>query len=361
MEQNLNAYQGCLLGLAVGDAMGFAIDDKTWAEIQENYGPNGLLGYDLQQEEYAQISSHTQLTAYLCNGLLLGVTRGKNDWMRFCKLALQEWSRSQMFHRDPEKSWCWVAKLPYFRRRRCRDARMADVMRLENFGTVESPKNRYTAPGAITAAVAVGMFYNPKRMEPMQVGTLTTDLIALSHGDPTAFLSGAVVAYALVGILHDPKLPLAQQFRQAISLMQTQFGRRFYQAEDLAEQFQEAIELAQSETVTPQEGMEKIGCLDAASCVAGAMFACLCAQDDFDKAIVTAVNHSGMSCAVGSVTGAIMGAKLGEEALPEFYWESLECSRELGVLAEDILCGTPTLGVFDDEWDHKYVQCLPPE
>ena len=108
MEQNLHAYQGCLLGLAVGDAMGYTIDNKTWAEIQEAYGPNGLLGYDLQEADYAQISSYTQLTAYLCNGLLLGVTRGKTDWMRFCKLAMQEWSRSQMFHRDPEKSWCWL-------------------------------------------------------------------------------------------------------------------------------------------------------------------------------------------------------------------------------------------------------------
>lgn len=361
MEQNLNAYQGCLMGLAVGDAMGFAIDDKSWQEIQEAYGPNGLLGYDLQQEEYAQISSYTQLTAFLCNGLLLGVTRGKNDWMRFCRLALQEWSRSQMFHRDPEKSWCWVSKLPYFRRRYCRDVRMADVVRLESFGTVESPRNRYTAPGAMTAAVAVGMFYNLQRMEPMQVGKLTTDLLALTHGDPTVFLSGAVLAYAIVGILHDTQLPLAQQFRQAITVMENQFGSRYYQAEELAERFKEVIAMAQGETETPQAVMERLGCTDAAGCLAGAMYACLSAQDDFDTAIVTAVNHSGVSCAVGAITGAIMGAKLGEEALPEFYWESLECSRELGELAKDMICGTPTLGIFDDEWDHKYVQCLPPE
>ena len=70
MEQNKHTYQGCLLGLAVGDAMGFTIDDKTWEEIQQAYGPNGLLGYDLQEHDYAQTSSYTQLTAFLCNGLL---------------------------------------------------------------------------------------------------------------------------------------------------------------------------------------------------------------------------------------------------------------------------------------------------
>ena len=47
MAELQSAHRGCLLGLAVGDAMGYAVDSKTWAEIQEDYGPNGLLGYDL--------------------------------------------------------------------------------------------------------------------------------------------------------------------------------------------------------------------------------------------------------------------------------------------------------------------------
>ena len=42
-----SAYRGCLLGLAVGDAMGYTVDSRSWREIQEDYGPNGLLGYDL--------------------------------------------------------------------------------------------------------------------------------------------------------------------------------------------------------------------------------------------------------------------------------------------------------------------------
>ena len=77
MKDMLPFYQGCLLGLAVGDAMGYTIDDKSWEEIRENYGPNGLLGYDLQAQEYAQVTSFTQLAAFLSNGLLLAVSRGK--------------------------------------------------------------------------------------------------------------------------------------------------------------------------------------------------------------------------------------------------------------------------------------------
>ena len=45
MENKSASYRGCLLGLAVGDAMGCPIDKKTWDEICADYGPNGLLGY----------------------------------------------------------------------------------------------------------------------------------------------------------------------------------------------------------------------------------------------------------------------------------------------------------------------------
>ena len=361
MEEKSSVYSGCMLGMAIGDAMGHLVNDKTFAEIQDLYGPNGLLGYDLQDSEFAQISSYTQIAAFLCNGLLLAVSRGKTDYLRFAKVALKEWARSQQFYRDPEESYCWLAKLPQFRRRNCRDARMLDNLRLEWWGTMDSPRNSNTAPGALTAAVATALFYNEKRLTPEQIGTLAGDLIALTHGNPEVFLSGVVLAYALTGILQEPKVPLVDQFLQAIAVMDGQFRSRFFQTEELAMQLRRAISLAKSGTVSPQEGMEQLECTDAAQCLAGAIFTCLMYPNDFDSAIVTAVNHSGMSAATGAIVGAIMGAKLGEASLPDFYLESLECSEGLRILAEDTLSATPTLSVFDDSWDHKYVQGLPPE
>ena len=44
MAAERSAYRGCLLGLAVGDAMGYTVDALSWPEIREDYGPNGLLG-----------------------------------------------------------------------------------------------------------------------------------------------------------------------------------------------------------------------------------------------------------------------------------------------------------------------------
>ena len=361
MDAMLCAYRGCLLGLAVGDAMGYTIDDKSWGEIQESYGPNGLLGYDLQEQEYAQVTSYTQVAAYMTNGLLLALSRGKSDYMPYCKQALREWTRSQHFSRDPEQSLCFVSKLPYFRRNMARDARMLDTLRLETFGTVDTPRNSNAAPGAITAAIAAGMFYNPKRISADKVGALAADMVALTHGNAEAILSAVVLSYVIAGILHDPGHSLEDQFLQAIFVMEGQFGDRFPQASTLAEALRAVVDYAKDPPGTPQEGIEQMLCLDADQCLAGAMFACLTNPEDFDAAIVTAVNHSGISSAVGAITGAILGAKLGEYALPEFYLDSLECADVLRLLAEDILTGSPAASVFDDSWDQKYVQGLPPE
>ena len=358
MEERLPAYRGALLGMAIGDALGYTIDNKTWDEIVNDYGPNGLLGYDLQEQEYAQITSHTQIAAFLCNGLLLSISRGKYNHLAYGKQALLEWTRSQQFYKDPEQSLCWLAKLPQFRRRHCRDARMMDNLRLGLFGSMDSPRNNNAAPGSIAAAVATALFYNEKRLTPEQVGTLSGELMALTHGNPEAFLSGVVLAYAITGILQEPSLPLRDQFLQAIAVMDGQFRSRFIQTEELAAMLHRTICLADSGTVSPQEGMEQLVCQDAAGCLAGAIFACLTNPRDFDTAIITAVNHSGFSAAVGAITGAIMGAKLTESALPEFYLECLECQDILRELADDLYHGCPMeMGnkLFDLDWDRKYL------
>ena len=358
MANTMDAYRGCLLGLAVGDAMGMPVDDMTLAQIRENYGPHGLLGYDLRSD-YAEITSYTQVAAFICNALLLSVSRGKGDKkLDYVKLGLREWTRSQQFARDPEGSYCWVAKLPAFRRRHCRDARMLDTLRLAAMGFPDRGTNSYSAPGSLTSAVAVGMFYNSQRMTPPQIGELSAQIVSLTHGDPTAFLSAAVLSYAIAGILMEPKLPLETQFLSAISAMEHQFRGKYPEAAEVAATLKAAVRRAEAAEPMNQV-MEDLQCYKALNCLAGAIYASLANQKDFDTAMITAVNHSGYSSAVAAITGAILGAKMGYSALPEFYVESLEPVNALCQLADDMVSGTPAKGLFDDDWDHKYVQGLP--
>ena len=356
--EKLSGCRGCLLGLAVGDAMGHIVDEKSWQEIQEDYGPNGLLGYDLVNG-CASGSAYTQVAAFVTNGLLLGITRGRQElYLRYINLSLREWARAQHFPRDPEKSLCWVAKIPQMRVRRCKDSRMLDALRLDTPGTMEKPTNRASTPGGLPGAVAVGLACSKglDRSLALQLGAQT---VALTHGNVETFLCGSVIAECIASILDDPKQPLKDRFLTAIDGMRSRFGPQYPQAEELANMLSRVIHSTEKAEEDPRAVMEKLCCNTAAQCLAGAMYACLLWQEDFDSAMILSVNHSGRSAAVASLAGAILGARMGAEALPEFYLECLEPAPILEELAKDLTLGSPTAGLFDDDWDQKYVQGNP--
>lgn len=358
MEKRKSGCRGCLLGLAVGDAMGHTVDEKTWEEIQADYGPNGLLGYDLVNET-AAASAYTQVAAYVSNGLLLGVTRGKQElYLRYITLALREWARAQHFPRDPEKSWCWVAKIPQMRVRKCKDSRMLDALRMDPAGTMEKPVNRASSTGALTGAAVVGLACSDRGMDRALAPMLGAKTVALTHGNVETFLCGSVLAECIASLLEDREQDLQTCFQNAIGKMVSTFGDTYAQAKELADMLRQVISYSQRGE-NDRDVMEKLCCATAPECLCGAVYVCLTCPEDFDAAMILAVNHSGRSAAVASLVGAILGAKMGAEALPEFYLECLEPAAVLEELAADLALCSPTVGLFDDDWDHKYVQGFP--
>ncbi len=361
MRSKLSILEGCLFALAVGDAMGYTIDRKTFEEICQDYGPNGLLGYDLANGS-AQVSSHTQIAAFVSNGLLIGMTRGQfyantPAYMRYICLGLREWAETQRYKRDPEKRLCWVSKVPALRHHSCLDARLLDTLRREKLGAPDAPCNRFSSPSSLTAAIPIGLFFHPDRMAVSDLGKLGAEAVALTNGDPMTFLSGAVLAYLIAGIIHDEQTPLKEQFSHAADAVAAQFGRQFPQAAQLQALLYKAIALSEKSGQTTFAVMAQLGLDTAAEVLAGAVYACLASEGDFDTAMIIAVNHSGRSSAVGALTGAILGTAFGKEALPEFYLECLEPAAALQELAKDLEQGFHTgraTRLFDDDWERKY-------
>ena len=360
MTDKLSGSRGCLLGLAVGDAMGIAVDKKSLAEIYEDYGPNGLLGYDLTNGN-AEVSSYTQIAAFTGNGILLGVARGKQDLIPYITVALREWARNQNYHRDPEVSRCWVAKPQCLRLHNNRDARLLDALRPQTLGSPDAPTNFNTSPGVLTEAIPLALYAYGHNICPSDLAALAVRSASLTHGYPETFLSVAVLAVGILGILSDPGAPVVDHILKAVQTVQAQYGIAFSTAADrLAARINRAISMALDDKFDIRVEMERLECNTAADCLAGSVYACATSFGDFDTALITAVNHSGFSAGVGAVTGALMGAMLGAEALPEFYLESLVCLPELEVLSRDLMQCRVTSSLFDDAFDQKYVQGLPP-
>ena len=353
-------FRGAMLGLAVGDAMGNTVDRRSLEDIRADYGPNGLLGYDLVNG-YAEVTSYTQLAAFAANGLLIGLTQARvqgkaSPLLRYVGLALKEWSRSQQYS-EPEKNYCWLSTLPELRRRRCMDTRMLDALS-RPLGTMEEPQYRSDQPSALTVTLPVALACADLGLTKDQTDLLGARCVALTHGDPQTFLSAAALTHVFSLLLEDGQMPLSVVLELARDAVQLQFGPRYPQITRIWELLQYAEALAASEKFSQMEAMERLRCRTAPEVLAGVLYACATCHGDFDAALITAVNHSGRSAAVGALTGAILGLRMGSRALPEFYLDCLEPADLLMELADD-LTQAGQIGrfsqIFDDDWDRKYL------
>ncbi len=361
MGEKQTVFRGAFLGLAVGDAMGYTVDRLTLEEIRETYGPNGLLGYDLVNG-FAEVTSYTQLAAFSANGLLVGLTRRQMQGtmappLRYVAMAIREWSRSQQYCQQ-EKNYCWLSSVPELKRRRCMDTRMLDALSRPTLGTPEQPAYRSDLPSGLTEGIPVALLGEQLQLTPEEQNRLGAEVVALTHGQPEAFLSGAALTHMLACLMREPKMGFRALLQDTVDAIQLQFGREFGQTTRLWELLQLAVTLADSEKMEPVDAMELLRCRTAPEVLAGVLYACLTCQEDFDTAMITAVNHSGRSAAVGAITGTVLGLRLGEEALPEFYVECLEPALLLRELADDLARGCPMEAggfLFDDDWDRKYL------
>jgi ADP-ribosylglycohydrolase len=68
---------------------------------------------------------------------------------------------------------------------------------------------------------------------------------------------------------------------------------------------------------------------------------CALTAEDFAEGVLRAVNHSGDSDSTGAICGNLLGAQLGEEAIPAAWLAELELREAIARLADDLFaCGT---------------------
>lgn len=345
MDERKSAYRGCLLGLAVGDALGDPADKLSWAQIREDFGPGGLMGY---AGDCPRVTSHTQLCAFTANGLLLGQTRGQLSgkmapFVRYMALSQKEWAKTQRPYATLERTFCWVYWVDALRQRACTDSRMLEMLTLEHIGSLEEPINQLDGCGSLTAAVAAGLFG-------ADTARLGAEAVALTYGHSTAILSGAILAELIYRVTHHRNSDLCQLVAQSLDRVEEDFAGRFPKTKTVTAAVRYAMELARERG----DALEQLVCQTAPQVLAGAVYTLMRCGSDFDAAMVAAVNHSGRSSAVAAVVGAILGARLGEAAIPAFYLDSLEIARDLRILADDLYTGCPS--VMELEWDRKYIQ-----
>lgn len=89
-----------------------------------------------------------------------------------------------------------------------------------------------------------------------------------------------------------------------------------------------------------------------------AVYCALRHQDDFSAGIIAAVNHGGDSDSTGAVTGNILGALLGYDAIDQKWKKDLELSDVILEMADDLChgCQMEEYSHYQDlDWERKYI------
>ncbi|RPJ69686.1 MAG: ADP-ribosylglycohydrolase family protein, partial [Acidobacteria bacterium] len=71
-------FLGCLLGGAVGDALGAPVEFMSLAEIRRRFGPRGVEDYAPAYGRRGAITDDTQMTLFTAEGLIRGLVRWRS-------------------------------------------------------------------------------------------------------------------------------------------------------------------------------------------------------------------------------------------------------------------------------------------
>lgn len=77
MNNLQNKCRGSLIGGAVGDALGYAVEFSSLNDIRNKYGESGIADYELDRNGIAEFSDDTQMSLFTAEGLLSAVAAGK--------------------------------------------------------------------------------------------------------------------------------------------------------------------------------------------------------------------------------------------------------------------------------------------
>ncbi len=202
----------------------------------------------------------------------------------------------------------------------------------------------------------IGIYFGDKRITPDEVDMIGAETAALTHGHELGYIPAAALVHILHRISHED-IELVDSVKDAISAMERLFSNAHH-IKEFSALMNRAIELSK-EDIDDLEAIRKLGQgWVAEETLAIAVYCALKYPNDFEKAIIASVNHSGDSDSTGAVTGNILGAYLGMKAIPQKFIDNLELKDVILEIADDLYndCKITEYGSYRDEvWEKKYI------
>ncbi len=195
-------------------------------------------------------------------------------------------------------------------------------------GTFEYPQNHSAGPGAIVRNIPLGIAFKDSKLA-FQAGC---DCAVITHGHPCGYLSAGFLSCLICEIINCSSCdnPLETAMDNSILVLKTYEGH-----EDILETIYQAKNLSmrmRPQTLSMQEHFPNRSALHALG--AGLFFA-LTFGEDFKKGLQQATEQSNTSEA-SAITGGILGAIHGIDAIPESWFSNLELNDVILEISEDL-------------------------
>lgn len=362
--KDIDKYRGCMLGGAVGDALGYAVEFIDDEHIFRKFGENGITEYELNCNGKAEISDDTQMSLFTANGLLIGTTRGMmrgimGSYQSYIALCYKDWLKTQtadeLGFEAPEYSW--LNNIPDMNHSRAPGRTCISYLMHNNLGSVNEPKNNSKGCGGVMRVAPIGLYLGGRSVDDTEVDMIGAETAALTHGHDLGFIPAAALVHIINSVSHS-NIALIDAVEKAKSAVANEFSNAKH-ITDMVNLIDKAIALSKEE-YNDLDAIRELGQgWVAEETLAIAIYCALKYSDDFEKAIIASVNHSGDSDSTGAVTGNILGAYLGRKSIPDKYLEDLELRDTIIELADDLYndCQMSEYGEYRDPiWIQKYIE-----
>jgi ADP-ribosylglycohydrolase len=315
--------RGCLLGGAVGDALGAGVEFWSAERIARELGPGGVVDPLPAYGHACPITDDTQMTLFTAEGLLRARAAGETDPVPSIHRAYLRWLHTQgATSEHPQFQDAldgWLVREPALHSARAPGNTCIGGLTHDRAGTIEAPLNDSKGCGGVMRIAPVGLLL-------AQPGRVAARACALTHGHRAGWAAGAafaeILADVLVGAsLHDAATRVAADAALA--------------PDEVGASLRRAIETATSGRPTVAD-IEALGGGWVAEEALAIAVACALAYESAEAAMRAAVSHSGDSDSTGSLAGQLCGAIGGEAVIPRRWSDVLELREVVLTIADDL-------------------------
>jgi ADP-ribosylglycohydrolase len=360
-------WRGCLLGGAVGDALGAPVEFMSLDEIRARFGASGITDLTTAHKRPGEITDDTQLALFTGEGLLRAfvreATEGSANTAALVAHAYLRWLSTQgvppPLLLDPTGDQGWLIAQPELKAQRVpANILLTTLPAMPALGA--RARNDHRGSSAASRLAPVGLYCarmpgSTDQRAARRAFDLGCELAGLTHGHPAAQNAGGAFA-AMVALLVRDWEPDEAIEETVLLLERKPLGM------ELRAKLQKALALADAGPPHADRVKELGEGWDADEALAIAAYAAMTAED-FTAGVLLAVNHDGDSDTTGAMAGNLLGAMRGVDNIPRKWLSAVELGATIAALADDLATYPEwPIGEFvpDSEASHYWRTRYPP-